>query len=43
MDVDRMAETYYLIIGGAIMASQEYREQWPIDRALKEIERLMEI
>jgi hypothetical protein len=25
------------------MASQEYREPWPIDRALKEIERLMEV
>jgi AcrR family transcriptional regulator len=43
LDVDRTAESYYLIIGGAIMASQEYRERWPIDRALKEIERLMEV
>jgi AcrR family transcriptional regulator len=43
LDVERIAEAYYLIIGGAIMASQEYREQWPIDRALKEIERLMEV
>ncbi len=42
LDVDRTAESYYLIIGGAIMASQEYRERWPIDRALKEIERLAE-
>jgi len=42
LDVDRTAESYYLIIGGAIMASQEYRERWPIDRALKEIERLTE-
>ena len=43
LDVDRIAETYYLIVGGAIMASQEYRERWPIDRALKEIERLTEV
>ena len=43
LDVDRIADAYYLIIGGAIMASQEYREPWPIDRALKEIERLMEV
>jgi len=42
MDVDRTAESYYLLISGAIMASQEYRERWPIDRALKDIERLME-
>jgi len=43
LDVDRIAESYYLIIGGAIMASQEYRERWPIDRALKDVERLMEV
>jgi len=42
LNVDRIAETYYLIASGAIMASQEYRERWPIDRALKDIERLME-
>ena len=42
LDVDRIAEAYYLIVSGAVMASQEYRERWPIDRALKEIERLME-
>ena len=42
LDVDRTAESYYLLISGAIMASQEYRERWPIDRALKDIERLME-
>jgi AcrR family transcriptional regulator len=43
LDVDRIAESYYLLISGAIMASQEYREPWPIDRALKEIERLIEV
>jgi AcrR family transcriptional regulator len=43
LSVDRIAETYYLIVSGAIMASQEYRERWPIDRALKEVERLMEV
>jgi AcrR family transcriptional regulator len=43
LDVDDTAESYYLIIGGAIMASQEYRKRWPIDRALKDIERLMEV
>jgi AcrR family transcriptional regulator len=42
LDVDRISDTYYLIVCGAIMASQEYHERWPIDRALKEIERLME-
>jgi AcrR family transcriptional regulator len=43
LDVVRTADTYYLIVCGAIMVSQEYHERWPIDRALKEIERLMEV
>jgi len=43
LDVDRTAESYYLLVSGAIMASQEYRERWPIDRALKDIEKLVEI
>jgi AcrR family transcriptional regulator len=43
LDVDRTAESYYLLVSGAIMASQEYRERWPIDRALKDVERLMEV
>ena len=43
LDVDRTAESYYLLISGAIMASQEYQERWPIDRALKDIEGLMEV
>ena len=43
LDVDRTAESYYVIAGGAIMASQEYRERWPIDRALEGIERLVEM
>lgn len=43
LKVDDIAESYYLIISGAIVASQEYRERWPIDRALKDIERLMEV
>ncbi len=43
LDVDRTAESYYVLVGGAIMASQEYRERWPIDRALEEIERLVKV
>lgn len=42
LDVDRVAETYYLLLGGAIMGSQEYQESWPITRAIKEIEQLVE-
>lgn len=43
LDVDQTEKSYYLMICGAIMASQEYRERWPIDRALKSIEQLMEV
>ncbi len=42
LDVDRVAETYYLLLGGAIMGSQEYQQPWPITRAIKEIEQLVE-
>ena len=43
LDADGIAESYYLLVSGAIIASQEYRERWPIDRALKDIERLLEM
>jgi AcrR family transcriptional regulator len=43
LDVDRVVESYYLLVSGAIIASQEYRERWPIERALNEIERLAEV
>ena len=43
LNVDQTEKSYYLMICGAIMASQEYRERWPIDRALDEIKRLMEV
>ncbi len=42
LDVDRVTETYYLLLGGAIMGSQEYQQPWPITRAIKEIEQLVE-
>lgn len=41
IDVDHVAESYYLLVGGAIMASQEYREKWPVKRALRAIEALI--
>ncbi|MEK9629914.1 MAG: TetR/AcrR family transcriptional regulator [Nitrospinota bacterium] len=43
MDLKRMTDTYYLIVCGAIMASQEYRDKWPFERAAKEIEGLTKI
>ncbi|GJL77512.1 MAG: TetR family transcriptional regulator [Nitrospinaceae bacterium] len=42
LDPDRIADAYYLILGGAIMGSQEYREPWPIDRAISEVEKLVQ-
>lgn len=42
MDADRVTDLYYLLAAGAIMGSQEYQEQWPIDRAIEEIKRLVE-
>ena len=41
LDVDRVAETYYVLLGGVIMASQEYREKWPVERALRAAEALI--
>ena len=42
LDIDRVTETYYLLLGGAIMGSQEYQAPWPITRAIKEVEQLVE-
>lgn len=42
LDSQRIADTYYLILSGAIMSSQEYRDTWPSDRAIDEIKRLIE-
>jgi AcrR family transcriptional regulator len=40
MDLKRLTDTYYLIVCGAIMASQEFKEDWPFERAIKEIDGL---
>ena len=42
LDVDRVTDVYYLLVAGAIMASQECQEHWPIERATQEIKRLIE-
>lgn len=41
MDVERVSQTYYVIICGAIMGCQEFHESWPLDRAVEEVERLL--
>ncbi len=42
LDAGYIADCYYIIISGAIVAAQEYRETWPFERAVKEVERLAE-
>jgi AcrR family transcriptional regulator len=41
LDADRVTDAYYLLVGGAIMGSQEYHDAWPIDRAIQEIKNLI--
>ncbi len=41
IDVDRVTDQYYLIICGAVMAGQEMREPWPLDRAVEQAEQLL--
>lgn len=41
LDADRVTDAYYLLVGGAIMGSQEYQDAWPIDRAIQEIKDLI--
>lgn len=41
LNVDRVTKSYYLIVCGAIMASQEYRDRWPTDQAVAVAEDLL--
>lgn len=41
LDVAAVADTYYLLIAGAISTCQECREDWPIDRAVESVELLL--
>lgn len=41
LDVEYVAESYYLIARGAIAASQLYHDPWPIRRAVRAVERLI--
>ena len=41
IDVDQMLDTYHLIVEGAIVASKNYNDTWPIERAVKLIENLV--
>jgi len=42
LDVDQMVDSYHLIVEGAIVASKNYNDSWPIERAIKLIENLVQ-
>ena len=41
LDVDFVTDAYYVLVEGAISASQNYSEKWPIDAARRSIEKLV--
>lgn len=41
LNVSEVADDYYVILGGAIMVSQEYQAEWPLDSAVRQVERLV--
>lgn len=42
IDVDNIVDTYYLILEGAIVASKNYNDIWPLERAVDSVEKLIE-
>ena len=42
LDLDLIVDSYYLLLEGAVVASQTYNEVWPIQRAVKVIEKLID-
>lgn len=42
IEVDSLVNTYHLIVEGAIVASKNYNDTWPIDRAVEAIAKLVE-
>lgn len=43
LNAKRTAESYYVLVCGAIMAGQEYHEPWPFDRAIEAVEGLIAV
>jgi len=41
INVDQLVDTYHLIVEGAIVASKNYNDTWPIERAVIAIEKLV--
>lgn len=42
IDIDQVVDAYHLIVEGAIVTSKNYNHTWPIERAVKAIEKLVE-
>jgi AcrR family transcriptional regulator len=42
LNVDNVVDTYYLILEGAIVASKNYNDTWPLERAVEAVEKLIE-
>ena len=41
LDGDHVSDVYYVLVCGAIMASQEYQETWPLDQAIEAVRNLL--
>ncbi len=41
IDVDELVDIYHLIVEGSIVASKNYNDTWPIERAIRLIENLV--
>ncbi len=41
LNVDNVVDTYYLILEGAIAASKNYNDTWPLERAVEAVQKLI--
>lgn len=41
LDESHVSDIYYVLVCGAIMASQEYQEVWPLDKAVAAVKNLL--
>ena len=42
INIDDTVDAYHLLVEGALAASKNYHDAWPIDRAVKAVEKLIE-
>ena len=42
INVDETVDAYHLLVEGALTASKNYHDAWPIDRAVRAVEKLIE-